>query len=194
MKNIWPHLLFVCALISPTTVASAQAPAATEIVAPAEYPMVERGHWAYDALAILQHAKLNGVWLVEPWPQREGKSLARYELAVVVARALEKMPPSKNVVRLGNFDFSSLDFLNKDSIQSDSSLLSFAEVKDAVAALCLEFAPELRRLTSRGFGDDNGLENRVRVPPGFRSDVSVLHRTGTARSIITVPVPDTNPK
>jgi len=76
------------AIVAPKLVAQAQAQAAA--TAPAEYPDVPRGHWAYDAIDALSRA---GIIEGRPGGVYEGnRPMTRYEFAVAIARLLQKIP------------------------------------------------------------------------------------------------------
>src|SRR5688500_15394487 len=81
------------AIVAPKLVAPAQAQA------PAEYPDVPRGHWAYEAIN-----KVGQAGIIEGMPDGTymgNKAMTRYEFAVAIARLLQKIQPTTTVVGPG---------------------------------------------------------------------------------------------
>ncbi|HEY0072982.1 MAG TPA: S-layer homology domain-containing protein [Abditibacteriaceae bacterium] len=190
------------AIVAPKLVAPAQAQA------PAEYPDVPRGHWAYEAIN-----KLSQAGIIEGMPDGTymgNKAMTRYEFAVAIARLLQKIPPPGTgggigpagpqgiqgvpgpvgpagpvgpVGPRGGFDTLPNDLVRTGQI---ADFIKRAEVNDLIAALRNEFSRELERLGVRVTDLENrvtALENRRIPPPRFTSSLSILHRVGTNAAI-----------
>lgn len=190
------------AIVAPKLVAPAQAQA------PAEYPDVPRGHWAYEAIN-----KLSQAGIIEGMPDGTymgNKAMTRYEFAVAIARLLQRpngpvgagergpqgerglqgpagpagaqgpQGPAGAVGPAGPLD---PNLVRRNEI---ADFIKRAEVNDLIAALRNEFARELERLGVRVTDLENrvtALENRRIPPPRFTSSLSLLHRTGTNAAI-----------
>jgi hypothetical protein len=168
------------AIVAPKLVAQAQAQAAA--TAPAEYPDVPRGHWAYDAIDALSRA---GIIEGRPGGVYEGnRPMTRYEFAVAIARLLQKIPGQPTTVAAYS-DQELRDRITRLEARPTPDITR-AEVQDLITALRTEFADELSRLGQRMDAFDTRLgvlENRVVKPPRLTLTPSILHRTGSANYI-----------
>ena len=177
MSKYFAHFLALIFCVTLMTAASAQEvaqPMQSKSARSTEYPVVSRGHWAYDALFVLRQVKLDGAYLHprgdSAW--KDDVELARYEFAVVVARMFAKMPSARE--------------LNASNFSSDSPTVKLADAKDALASLEKEFAPEISRLGYRGPITSNPVfdsANRVVAPPRLKLTPSadLLERLRNAR-------------
>ncbi len=189
------------AIVAPKLVAPAQAQA------PAEYPDVPRGHWAYEAIN-----KLSQAGILEGMPDGTymgNKAMTRYEFAVAIARLLQKIPTA---VGGGTGERGATGATGAQGVpgpqgqqgprgeqgvpgpllpdlvrQGDiKDFIKRAEVNDLIAALRNEFSKELERLGVRVTdleGRVTVLENRKIPPPKFTSTMGLLYRTGTNAAI-----------
>jgi len=180
------------AIVAPRLVATANAQPAT--TAPAEYPDVPRGHWAYEALNRLSQAGI-----IEGLPNGTyagNKPMTRYEFAVAIARLLDKIPASGGGTAYDDTAIRS----RLDALEARPDLsgrvaalearpipdITRAEVMDLISALRTEFANELSRLGVRVTAVEDRvtiLENRVPAPPRLTVTPSILHRFGSANYI-----------
>jgi len=196
MKRQFALLALALATAAPAVVAprlSAVKAQDAAAPAPAEYPDVPRGHWAYDALN-----KLSQAGIIEGLPNglyAGNKAMTRYEFAVAIARLLERIPGEQTVVTpptVTPFNNAENERRLRDLEARAVPDITRAEVNDLIAALRREFADELARLGVRVDaleGRVTALENRVTAPPRVTITPSILHRTGTATYISQVAVP-----
>jgi hypothetical protein len=191
------------AIVTPKLVTPAQAQAA----APAEYPDVPRGHWAYDAIN-----KLSQAGIIEGMPDGTymgNKAMTRYEFAVAVARILAKIPTGPGGIGpQGERGPQGLPGTpgaqgavgprgeqgppgapGRDGTPANlAEYIKRAEVNDLIAALRTEFSNELARLRARV--DDHetriaAIENRKPAPPKTTMGLSLLHRVGNNAAILS---------
>lgn len=98
---------------------------------------IPRGHWSYELLeAIFSEQSLKKYDYYSQYLVKENRTLWRFEAAVAIARITE---PNKSMVD----DHRAKGFSVWDATPKSLELV------DAMAALQIEFAPELERLSQR---------------------------------------------
>jgi hypothetical protein len=147
----------------------------------AEYVDPGRERWVFEALNTLASAGI-----IESYPGgtfRGSFSLTRYDVAVAIARLL-------NTSSKGNLPPGSVVHEPGDALPIDttSQLLQRWRVEQAVAALRLEFAPELRMLSARI--DPRLIANRqsaLRVAHPDAGSEPTSNQTQAPAATVTVP-------
>jgi len=192
MKRQFALLTLAMATAAPAVVApnlsAVKAQDAPAAAAPAEYPDVPRGHWAYNAIDRLSQAGI-----VEGLPNGNyvgNKPMTRYEFAVAIARLLERGGGGNGTQgdrgERGETGPRGEAGAQGPRGENAPNTITKEEVNELLAALRREFADELARLGVRVDaleGRVSNLENRINAPARVTITPSILHRTGTATYI-----------
>lgn len=127
--------------LAPAGAARAQdaaAPAApTALAKPDGKAIVPRGHWAYEALALLGHRDSDSETAVS------SVELSRQQFALAIAQLYEE--PYLDLLRVYKYRPNG-DPRQRTEVEDQWQIVSRAEINDLLAALRREFAAELARL------------------------------------------------